>query len=662
MSGGDDRQDADQPLRPRLFLSYTRADIDSARRIIGILEDNGFDVWWDGLIEGGTNYLPTTEAALEGADCVVVLWSKLSVDSNWVRDEAQSGRERGRLVPVSLDGTMSPLGFRQIQLIDLSGWNGEADAEEIQRVISAIERQIAAGDGTDPVMAAPAATLASPPAGPSTSISRRQLVIAGLGIGALGAGIGAWQFDLFGGGATDSTVAMAVLGFDNLTGDEEQSWFSDGLSNELRQMLARNPLLRVSAPTSSTGQVNEDDFAIGRALGVPYILRGSVQRAGDTIRIVAELAQVADGVVQWGDTFDRKFADVFDVQTEIARTVALQLIASIVSEREAEKSIEDQQGVGGTENIEAYEAFLRGRALGDLSAGVETDRASLSQLELAISIDPSFARAHAYRGSMLAAVANASNDADEVADLYRESIAATKRAIELEPALPQGHLFLAFALNNGELDPKAAAPHYARAQELAPGDADVQRSVALFYAYGNRGAEAMKMIEPSLELDPLNPRAFRTAGFVALLNRDFRKSLTFGKRSLELSPTIASAQFLIGNAQYMLGDLAAAERAFAAEPVSIFSLVGLAITRAKQGRQVDAQAALDQMVAEFGDACLYQQVQVHAQWGNITRALELLERAFAAKDPGVLFARNDCMLDPLRDEPTFKQLIAPMTV
>ena len=147
---GEDSDGQRAAQNPRLFLSYKRADIARARPIIARLEQAGFDVWWDGLIEGGDHYLPTTEAALEGADCVVVLWSNISVDSTWVRDEAQRGRERGRLVPVSLDGTMSPLGFRQLQLIDISSWNGKADAGDLGPFDVVFGHVFA--DGSDPCL------------------------------------------------------------------------------------------------------------------------------------------------------------------------------------------------------------------------------------------------------------------------------------------------------------------------------------------------------------------------------------------------------------------------------------------------------------------------------------------------------------------------------
>ena len=134
MESGDD---IPAPPRTVLFVSYSRTDLVHARPVIDLLERAGFDVWWDGRLEGGENYLQTTEHALETSDCVVVLWSATSVNSHWVRDEAQRGRERGCLVPLTIDGTMAPLGFRQFQLLDITGWSGDPAASEAARIIAA---------------------------------------------------------------------------------------------------------------------------------------------------------------------------------------------------------------------------------------------------------------------------------------------------------------------------------------------------------------------------------------------------------------------------------------------------------------------------------------------------------------------------------------------
>ena len=125
---------------PDVFISYTHVDEAHARAILGVLESHGLNVWWDGMIEAGSVFAKSTEEALDKAKVVLVVWSANSVESHWVRDEAQSGRERNRLVPVSIDGIMPPLGFRQIQSPDLSNWDGKSETPEISGVLEAIKQ------------------------------------------------------------------------------------------------------------------------------------------------------------------------------------------------------------------------------------------------------------------------------------------------------------------------------------------------------------------------------------------------------------------------------------------------------------------------------------------------------------------------------------------
>jgi TolB-like protein len=662
---GNDNASALDPVpgpatpRPAIFLSYSRTDQARARQVIDLLEGAGFDVWWDGRLEGGENYLQTTEAALEGADCVVVLWSATSVASHWVRDEAQRGRERGCLVPLSIDGAMAPLGFRQFQLLDVSGWSGAPAAAEAGRILVAVRAK--AGEGSpapDPALTAPAPALggAQTAGNGGLVLSRRHWMIGGAVL-AGGAGmLGAWQFGWLGKG-DGAAISMVVLPFANLTGDAEKKWFSDGLSNELRSVLARNPRLRVSAPTSSSAIAGDDDFAIGRKLGVGHILRGSVQRDATRLRISAELVAIDGGEVRWADSFDRGLEDVFAVQSEIAETVALALVTEVATDAEARNSLASQQIVGGTQDLAAYEAFLRGHALYDLSAGPETDRAALVQFDAAIAIDPAYAGAHAMRATMLAAIANnAASNAVESARLFTDSIAAAERSLALEQRLARGHLALGFALNNGRLNRAEAAPHYRAAQELAPGDADVLRAAAGFHSYGADQALALRMIAQVLELDPLNARAFRTAGYVALFARDYPQVIARMERAMAINPSIASAQFAIAIARLMQGDAAGALTAAQAEQGQAYALTAAAIALHRQGDAAGADAALATLMADFGDS-LYQVAQVRAQRGELAEALGLLEQAYAVRDPGLLWAPNDPLLDPLRSEAAFRELL-----
>ncbi|MCY7397791.1 MAG: toll/interleukin-1 receptor domain-containing protein, partial [Sphingomonas bacterium] len=197
-----------------LFLSYARPDRAVAEQLAERLEQAGHTVWWDALIEGGANFSSSIRKALDAADVVIVLWSDSAIESDWVRDEAAQGRDRHRLVPLSIDGSQPPLGFRQYQVIDLSHWRGDPAAPEMAALLRAVA--ITAGQAVDP------ATPRSPKRARSGA-SRRQVLI-GVGAGSLVAGGGAliaWQNGL--GPAGDTPVqAISVLPYMNLSGDPEQ--------------------------------------------------------------------------------------------------------------------------------------------------------------------------------------------------------------------------------------------------------------------------------------------------------------------------------------------------------------------------------------------------------------------------------------------------------
>jgi TolB-like protein len=564
-------------------------------------------------------------------------------------------------VPLSLDGTMAPLGFRQFQLLDIAGWSGEQRAPEAQRILAAVRSRSgeAAPAAAAPVTPAPAPTTHGAPGG-GAALSRRAVMIGGAAIAGAGALVTGWATGLFAPRAAGA-VSMVVLPFANLTGDEAKAWFSNGLSNELRSVLVRNPRLKVAAPTSSSLIAGEDQFAIGRKLGVEHILRGSVQRDETRMRVSAKLVEISGGLVRWAESYDRGVEDVFALQSEIAETVALSLVAEVASEQEAQTSIAAQQEVGGTANIAAYEAFLRGKALADLSAGVESNRSALAQFDAAIAADPDYAAAHAMRASMLSGIANTASDAAEVATLFKGAIAAATRAITLEDRLAKGHLALGFALNNGQLNRAAALPHYRAAETLARGEADAMRDVAMFYAYGAEQDTAMRMIEQVIALDPLNARVFRTAGYISLLAHDYAAVIDRMERALALNPSLARAHFAVANARLMQGDAAAALAAAKAEPVAVFSLTATAIAAHKLGDGQAADAALARLLADHGSASRYQEAQVWAQRGDAAKALAALEQAWMARDPGLLFARNDPLLDPLRQAPQFADLLSRLS-
>ena len=626
--------DADKPVPPRamVFISYARADRPRVAPLAAALTAKGYDVWWDALIEGGAGFAQTIETKLAAADAVIVVWSATSVGSDWVRDEAAYARDHKRIVPLTIDGTEAPLGFRQYHRVDLSQWRGQADAPEISSVIAGIS---GVATGT------PIAFMPS-----KRGIDRRTTLMIGAGaVAAIGGGLVA--FNPFSGGRSANSVA--VLPFANLSGDEGQSYFSDGLSEEIRSALARNPALKVAAPTSANTFRDKaaDAKVIGSKLGVAFLLEGSVRRAGDVVRIAAELIDAKTGFSKWSQSFDRQLTDVFAVQSEIAGVVADALVVRVSGVARA---------IGGTTNITAYDAFLKGRALFFSDGGEETDRGALAQFDAAIRADPNYAAAYAARSRAVVAIANQYAKAEELRRLYDDAVKTAQRAVMLAPDLAEAQMALGQAYASRDNNVILATAPFDRAAALGIGDADIQVLYAIFSARSGKSQKAIEAAARAMDLDRLNPRAFRAGGLAQYLAHNYAAGIPLSRQAIKLNPKLRNAQGNIGNCQFMLGHFAQARDAYRAEPAAILRLPGLAIVEKKLGDETAANAAVAQLKSELGDNALYQQAQVLTQWGDTSGALAAMARAKAVGDSGMLQARVDPLLLPLHGDQRFEKI------
>jgi TolB-like protein len=620
---------------PKIFLSYARVDHAQAQRLIAALKKHGFTIWWDELIEGGTQFAKSIDNALQAAEAIIVLWSKNSVESDWVRDEAAQGRDRHRLVPLSLDGTQPPLGFRQIQVIDISGWRGRSHSPQL----AAVRRAVAT------VMGKPAGDIPLPTA-PVTR--RRAIGFAAAAAAAATGGVAVWKSGLL---VSDSTEArsIAVLPFRNFTAGEAQDFLSEGLTEEIRAALSRNAGFLVLAGTSSEAakDVKGGATEIARKLGVAHLLEGSVQRDGDQVRVAATLTDGATGFSEWTQRYDRHLGDVFAMQSELARSVAGALSVRIAT---------DDPAPGGTRNPRAYEAYLKGKALYNLAKDETTDRQAKGLFDVAVSEDPEFALAHAALSRVLFSIAAGYANASELKPLYSQAVAEAERAIAIEPKLAEGHLALGYARFAGFLDVRAAKPSYELAYRYGRGSADIVLLFALFNARIRRMKEAEEAIDRAIALDPLNARTHRAAGTIAFVSRRYADAIADYRRSLELNPAITYSHAFIGDALMMLGRNEDARREYAAEPSAMFRLRGQAILEHRLQDPAAAQRAYSKLVSEIGDSALYQQAEVLAQWGRASEAVDALLKARQVGDSGLTLIATDPFFDPIAKEPRFVRL------
>lgn len=449
--------------------------------------------------------------------------------------------------------------------------------------------------------------------------------------------------------------SIAVLPFDNLSGDPNQAFFSDGMAEELRGALAGVGGLRVAARTSSNAfrASPEGVGAVARKLGVAHILDGSVRRSGNVVRVSAQLVDARTGYEQWSQTYDREVSDIFAIQTEIARTVTDALKIRLLP-REAQRL-----GVGATSSIAAHDAYLRGRQLFDLSGDEATYRAALAQFDRAIAADARYAAAHAARARTLTTIASQFLTLAEIPAASAAALAAADRAVALAPGLAEAQSALAYVYQ-ARLDLPRARVAYDRSIVLGGGDADILIRYGTFNVRAGDMAKGIAALEKAVALDRFNPRAWKFLGLGLYNARRYAEALPRQREALRLSPALQSGHAVIGDTLLMSGNAAGARAEYLVEPQGWAKLTGLAIVERRLGNRAAADAALRQLIADNGDSAIYQQAQVRAQWGEVDAALAALERARVVGDPGLFYARHDPLLDPVRKSPRFAALLAQL--
>jgi TolB-like protein len=370
-----------------VFLSYSRDDQATARRFAEAFEREGLTVWWDQTLRSGENYDQVTEAALREAKAVVVLWSKHSVDSRWVRAEATQADRNGTLVPVMIEACNRPIMFELKHTAELAHWKGNA-ADPVWKSFLGDIRQFVK-------KAAPAAAPAA-----ATATARRPVrsgtAVTLLIVAVLAAGL-FWNFyhahrpvvtsTMPAAATTAKEVTLAVLPFADMSTAHDQESFSDGLSEEILNQLAQIKAMRVTGRTSSFSfkGKNEDLRVIAGKLGVGNLLEGSIRKDGNQLRITAQLINGKDGAHLWSQTYDRELSGIFALQEEIAKDVAKALSVTL--------DVGDlPRALGGTTNVEAYDKYLQAQSLFHQLGPRELQRA-LQLYREAVAQDPDFARA-----------------------------------------------------------------------------------------------------------------------------------------------------------------------------------------------------------------------------------------------------------------------------
>jgi TolB-like protein/Tfp pilus assembly protein PilF len=441
-------------------------------------------------------------------------------------------------------------------------------------------------------------------------------------------------------------LSIAVLPFVDMSQAHDQEYFSDGLSEELLNLLAQLPQLKVIARTSSFSfKGKEVDVAtIARQLHVAQVLEGSVRKSGNTLRITAQLVRTSDSMHLWSQTYDRELTDVFKVQDEIAAAV----VASLKLKLLRDQAITSTHRSG---NAEAYNQLLLGNALVDGGNPDSWRRATLAYRK-SLQLDPGYAAAYAALAGAEAQLADSSGD-QAAKD---QAIADADKAIALAPELDDGYVVRGTSRLSFRRDWAGAQADYAKALALNPGRSATQDGhVRLLIAQG-RVPEAIAASRRAIELDPLSSSAWSQQGRLLNAVGQFGAARDALDRSLEISPESNRGLFHRGMTDLLQGRPAAALPYFR-RATSGYGGAGRAMAEHSLGHAPAAQRELDATIAGFSGNAAYQIAEAYAWRGEPDKAFEWLERAYVQNDGGITFIKADPLMKSLQADPRFAALL-----
>lgn len=551
-----------------IFLSYSSEDFERVKALAASLETSGLTVWWDRNLPGGVRYSEVIEDEIAAAKKVLVVWTTNSVKSQWVADEADIGRNQNKLIPVMLDDVTQPLGFRQIQSIDFSHWSGQSTDTPFTQLLASIRDLAPPGTAPGTPEAVP---LVKRPAFVATASVAIVILMA----------LAALQFlpfttlsksDNQESQATslaernfDGRSTIAVLPFANLSGDPEQEYFSDGITEDLIVSLHSYRTFPIIARTSTFSYkgTTQNIPTISAELGADYLITGSVRRSDDQVRISVQLHD-AKGHTLWANRYDIQWTDTYAVQDEI--------VASVVSEI-APKLLVEETDISRhkrPEDMKAWDYYLRARSLTTASIGfmdinggavtLENNERARELLTKAIDLEPDFAAAHAlmmhvdgaYTGQLGAYVSQEFIDAAIV-----RSLESAKIARRLNPFDAYACSCQALTLQLIGRSEEALTIQEEALREL-PTNSVIHAAMGKILESNGRFDRALKEMATAKRLSPRDIEMSTYLSFEASIYLGlgrFEDAVTTSAKAIMLSPDLIDAHGLGIIARFALGDI-----------------------------------------------------------------------------------------------------------
>jgi adenylate cyclase len=576
-----------------VFVSYARSDKARVAPLVAAIEAQGWSVWWDPAIVPGQEFDREIAAELKAAVAVLVVWTPKSVDSRWVRGEAREAADRGILVPVRFERATLPIDVRALHTTDLDDATLEARSPQVQELLRAL------GTLVDRQRAAMSATAGLRPA--STAA-----------------------------GTASGRVAICVLPFANMSGDPEQEYFSDGITEDIITDLSKVSALAVTSRNSAFVYKGRhvDVPKVAREFGVSHVLEGSVRKSGSRVRITAQLIDGANNNHLWAERYDRDLNDIFSLQDEISEAIVKALRVKLQPE--------EKQALGqrGTDSVEAYNLYLMAWQHNVTGNELDVRRAEtiVRLCKRATDIDPNYARAWALMGLAQMTMHFFGGRPDDT------GLVATERALGLDDNLAEAHAVKGRILSaDGHHD--EASVEIDIALRLDPESYEVHRQAGKLRYRQHRFEEAIRhyvkaisLVETDIKSSSMLSSSYIATGNDAAAREAARTTLSRAERALAQDPNNAVAMGLGANALVVLDE----------------------IERAKEWMNRAVLIDPDDWNARYNFACT-----VSASRNDTDGALELLRPLFATMTMGhLIHARVDPDLDSLREDPRFKAMFA----
>ena len=447
--------------------------------------------------------------------------------------------------------------------------------------------------------------------------------------------------------------SIAVLPFVNMSDDKDNEYFSDGLSEELLNLLAKIPQLHVAGRTSSfqfKGE-NKDLRQIGTLLNVANVLEGSVRQSGARLRITAQLINTENGYHLWSETYDRELTDVFAIQDEIASNVVDALRLKLLGE-------EIPAPTHGTNNIQAYNLYLRALSLADRTTEADILNAKEALLR-AIELDPGYAQAYAQLAEIHQTLVSGfvGEGHEDFVEGFRKVHEYADAALAIDPDLSDALNAKANAITSGDFNHALAAEYYERALASDPNNTASLGWIALIrLAQGNHD-EAIALAERVIQLDPLSIVAQRSLGDVYRASGRTADAIRVYERTLEFQPDTARIHGRLARIYLTQGDFESAAKHVAAEPVKWVRDM-YAIMLNSRGENSEAyQAAARAYEDAYGTSNSYQLAEIYGFVGDLDNAFKWLDTGIRVRDPGATWLNTSEFLKSAHDDPRWPEMV-----